>query len=565
MDKVIGGQLAAESLVERGVEYIFTISGGHITPIYQFLENSKITIFDTRHEQAAVFMAEAWARMTRKPAVAMVTAGPGFTNALSGIASARLSITPVILIAGCVGLESVEKLDLQDMTQHPVIAPMVKKAFVCQVAERIPEYIDMAFRAAMSGRPGPVYLELPCDLLNATIDPAKVKKMHTRLESKPVDRKNTPKIVDLLKAAKNPVVIAGSGAWYADAGEELIAFVEKTGIATFTAGAGRGVIPDTHPLCFESSLAIRPGAAMMALLSTDLVLFLGDSLSLFYIFGEIFPESAKFVQVDILPDEIGRNRTVDLGIVSDIKSFLAELNGILEEKAIGATLREQFQPWVETLRSAEKESKDQAKSMWECSTLPIHPMRLAKEVNDFMNCEDDIVVADGGDTSTWMGMTRTVRKGGTYLDYGLYGCLAVGLPYAIAAKLKNPDQRVLAIMGDGSTGFNFMEYHTAIRKKIPIVVVISNDQAWGMIMHSQQLRLGHHIPEGTELGWVDYHKMVEILGGFGICVEKPEDIRPALEAAFASGRTACVNVKVDPSVISPGSVALANLGGYKSS
>ena len=565
MDKIIGGRLAAEALIERDVDYIFSLSGGHITPIYQFLENSKITIFDTRHEQAAVFMAEAWARMTRKPAVAMVTAGPGFTNALSGIASARLSNTPVILIAGCVGLESVEKLDLQDMTQLPVIAPMVKKAFVCQVAERIPEYIDMAFRAAMSGRPGPVYLELPCDLLNATIDPAKVKKMHTRLESKPVDRKNTPKIVDLLKAAKNPVVIAGSGAWYADAGEELIAFVEKTGIPTFTADAGRGVIPDTHPLCFESSLAIRPGAAMMALLSTDLVLFLGDSLSLFYIFGEIFPASAKFVQVDILPDEIGRNRTVDLGIVSDIKSFLAELNGILEEKAIGATLREQFQPWVETLRSAEKDSKDQAKSMWECSTLPIHPMRLAKEVNDFMNCEDDIIVADGGDTSTWMGMTRTVRKGGTYLDYGLYGCLAVGLPYAIAAKLKNPDQRVLAIMGDGSTGFNFMEYHTAIRKKIPIVVVISNDQAWGMIMHSQQLRLGHHIPEGTELGWVDYHKMVEILGGFGICVEKPEDIRPALEAAFASGRTACVNVKVDPSVISPGSVALANLGGYKSS
>lgn len=565
MDKMIGGRLVAEALIERGVDYIFTLSGGHITPIYQFLENSNITIFDTRHEQAAVFMAEAWARMNRKPAVAMVTAGPGFTNALSGIASARLSNTPVILIAGCVGLESVEKLDLQDMSQLPVIVPMVKKAIVCQVAERIPEYIDMAFRAAMSGRPGPVYLEFPCDLLNAAIDPAKVKKMHTCLESKPVDRENTPKIVDLLRAAKNPVVIAGSGAWYADAGEELIAFVEKTGIPAFTAGAGRGVIPDTHPLCFASSLAIRPGAAMMALLSTDLILFLGDSLSLFYIFGEIFPASAKFIQVDILPDEIGRNRTVDLGIVSDIKSFLAELNGILAEKAVGDTLREQFQPWVETIRRAEKDSKDQAKSMWECNTLPIHPMRLAKEVNDFMDREDDIVVADGGDTATWMGMTRTVVKGGTYLDYGLYGCLAVGLPYAIAAKLKHPDKRVLAIMGDGSTGFNFMEYHTAIRKKIPIVVVISNDQAWGMIMHSQQLRLGHHIPNGTELGWVDYHKMVEALGGFGICVEKPEDIRPALEAAFASGKTACVNVKVDPAIISPGSVALANLGGYKSS
>jgi acetolactate synthase I/II/III large subunit len=563
MDKIIGGRLAAEALLERDVDYIFSLSGGHITPIYQFLENSRITIFDTRHEQAAVFMAEAWARINRKPAVAMVTAGPGFTNALSGIASTRLSNAPVILIAGCVGLESVEKLDLQDMSQLPVIEPMVKKAFVCHIPERIPEFIDMAFRAAMSGRPGPVYLELPCDVLNAAIDPAKVKRMHTTLDSKPVDRKNTRKAVDLLRAAKNPIVIAGSGAWYGQAEKELVEFVEKAGVPVFTAGAGRGTISDTHPLCFGGSLAIRPGAAMMTLMSTDLVLFLGNRLSLFYIFGEIFPAAAKFIQVDILPDEIGRNRTVDLGIVSDIQSFLAEAIGILDETDGGAALRTQFAPWVEMVREFQKGGQEQAKSMWECETLPMHPMRLAKEVNDFMDREDDIVVADGGDTSTWMGMTRTVVKGGTYLDYGLYGCLAVGIPYANAAKLRHPDKRVLLIMGDGSVGFNFMEFHTAIRKKLPIVVVIGNDQAWGMIMHSQQLRLGHHIPNGTELGWVDYHKMVEVLGGFGACVERPEDVRPALEAAFASGKTACINVKVDPSVISPGSVALANLGGYK--
>jgi len=218
---------------------------------------------------------------------------------------------------------------------------------------------------------------------------------------------------------------------------------------------------------------------------------------------------------------------------------------------------------VETIRQYERVGKEQAREMWEADVVPMHPIRLSKEIDAFMNREDDIVVADGGDTATWMGMTRTVRKGGTYLDYGLYGCLAVGIPYANAAKLKYPDRRVLVVMGDGSTGFNFMEFHTAIRKGLPIVAVISNDQAWGMIMHSQQLRLGHSIPNGTELGWVDYHKMVEDLGGFGICVEKPADVRPALEAAFASGKTACVNVKVDPTTISPGSVALANLGGYK--
>lgn len=565
MDNIIGGRLAAEALIDRDVDYIFSLSGGHITPIYQFLENTKVTIFDTRHEQAAVFMAEAWARMNRKPAVAMVTAGPGFTNALTGIASTRLSNAPVILIAGCVGLESVEKLDLQDMSQLPVIEPMVKKALVCHVPERIPEFIDMAFRTAMSGRPGPVYLELPCDVLNATVDPAKVKKYNTTLSSKPVDRENTRKVAELLLNAKNPLVIGGSGIWYADAEKEFIEFVEKTGMPAFTAGAGRGVISDTHPLCFESSLAIRPGAAMLSLMSSDLVLFIGGRLSLFYIFGEIFPPQAKLIQVDIAPNEIGRNRSIDLGIVSDAKAFLSELNCILDEKSLGSKLRKQYEPWVETVRKADRDGKNEARQMWESDNMPIHPMRLAKEVNDFMNREDDIVVADGGDTSTWMGMTRTIRRGGTYLDYGLYGCLAVGIPYANAAKLKHPDKRVLLIMGDGSVGFNFMEFHTAIRKKLPIVVVIGNDQAWGMIMHSQQLRLGHHIPEGTELGWVDYHKMVEVLGGFGVCVEKPQDIRPALEAAFASGKTACVNVKVDPSVISPGSVALANLGGYKSS
>jgi acetolactate synthase-1/2/3 large subunit len=563
MNDIIGGKLAADALVERGVDYIFSLSGGHITPIYQFLENLPVTIFDVRHEQAAVFMAEAWARINRKPAVAMVTAGPGFTNALTGIANIRLSNAPVILIAGCVGLDSVEKLDLQDMTQLPVIAPMVKKAFVCPMAERIPEYVDMAFRAAMSGRPGPVYLELPCNILNNKVNMAAVKKIRTTVVSKPVDRENTHTVVDLLKAARKPIIIGGSGLWYADAEPELVELVEKIGVPVYTGGAGRGVIPDTHPLCFESSLAIRPGSAMGVLMTTDLVLFLGSRLSLFYIFGDIFPTTAKVVQVDNAPEEIGRNRTIDLGIVSDVKAFLRELNGEIDALKLGDTLKKRYRPWVDAVRTAHAAGKQEAKDQWESEALPIHPMRLAKEVNDFMDREDDIVVADGGDTSIWMGMTRTIVKGGTYLDSGLYGCLGVGIPYANAAKLRYPDRRVLLITGDGSVGFNFMEFHTAIRKKLPIVVVIANDQSWGMIAHSQQLRLGHPIPNGTELGWVDYHKMVEVLGGFGICVERPDDIRPALKAAFASGKTACINVQVDSSVISPGSVALANLGGYK--
>ena len=200
---------------------------------------------------------------------------------------------------------------------------------------------------------------------------------------------------------------------------------------------------------------------------------------------------------------------------------------------------------------------------WQSENIPIHPLRLACEINEFMNQKTDIVVADGGDTTTWMGMTRTMTHAGRYLDYGIFGSLAVGLPYANAAKLLNPDGRVCLITGDGSVGFNFMEFETAIRKNLHIVVVISNDLGWGMIRHSQELRIGHAIETGTFIGKVDYHKMVEAIGGKGFYVEDPKDIKPALEEAFASKKVCCINVMTDPTTVSPGSMMLANIGAYK--
>ena len=563
MASIQGGQLAAEALIQKGVKHIFTLSGGHITPIYQHLEDSPITLVDTRHEQAAVFMAEAWGRMTREPGIAMVTAGPGFTNALSAVANARFSNAPMVLISGCVGIESIEKLDLQDMYQAPVIEPMVKKALICHKPERIPEFLDLAYRTAISGRPGPVYLEYPVDVLNAFTDTELVRHTATVTPSRPVDIENAPRLIDMIRAAKQPVVIAGSGTWYSDGAKDLVEFIEKTGMPAFTSAAGRGTISDTHPLCFESSLAIRPGAAMFANMSADLVIFLGTRIGLYYIFGELFNKDAKLVQVDIEPEEIGRNRSIDLPIFSDIAGFLKACNQIIDQEGISEKLQQGFQGWIETLKKAEVDGKAEAIPNWESDNVPIHPLRLAKEVNDFMNLEDDIVVADGGDTAIWTGMTRTVRKPGTYQDSGLFGCLGVGLPYANTAKLLNPNSRVCLMIGDGSVGFNFMEFENAIRKQLPIVVVISNDLGWGMIRHSQELRLGHAIEAGTWIGKVDYHKLVEALGGKGIFVERPEQIRPALEEAFASGKTTCINVMTDPTTVSPGSVALANLGSYK--
>ncbi len=562
MEPVTGGQLVAQALIDHHVTHIFTLSGGHITPIYQFLENSDITLFDTRHEQSAVFMAEAWGKLNRAPGVAMVTAGPGFTNALTGIASAAFSNTPLVLIAGSVGLNNKERLDLQDMAQAPVIAPMVKKAFVCQKTERIAEYVDMAFRTAASGRPGPVYLEFPVDLLNTPVDPAAVKTPQTVIASKPADAAGAVAAIDMIQAAQKPVIIAGSGAWQAHAEKELTAFVEKTGLPVFTSLSGRGTVSDNHRLCFESALAIRPGGALHAYLSTDLVMVLGTRISLYYLFGDVFNPAAKFVQVDIQPEEIGRNRPIDLPIVSDLKAFLQVALDHIASQSLEATLQSRFAPWVAELETAHQEGRQTAGADWKNTNTPIHPMRLAREIDAFMDREDDIVVADGGDTTTWMGMTRTINRPGHYLDYGLFGSLAVGLPYANAAKLRYPDKRVLLLTGDGSVGFNFMEFETAIRKQMPIVVVISNDLGWGMIRHSQELRLGHAIEAGTYIGQVDYHKMVTAIGGFGLRVDAPEDIRPALEQAFASGKTACINVMTDPTTVSPGSMALANVGAY---
>jgi acetolactate synthase-1/2/3 large subunit len=274
-------------------------------------------------------------------------------------------------------------------------------------------------------------------------------------------------------------------------------------------------------------------------------------------------KNARIVQVDIEPEEIGRNHFVDLPIMSDIREFLKECNSLLEEKKTGPDLTAQFSPWIAELREKAQAGINLGRLASESSKVPIHPARLAREIDLFLDREDDIVVGDGGDTQVWMGMFRTVRKEGHYLESGLYGCLGIGIPFAIAAKLLYPQKRVLNIIGDGSVGFNFMEFETAIRKKIPIVVVISNDLGWGMIRHSSKLKLGHTIEEASEIGQIHYEKFVESMGGFGMFVEKPEEIRPALEKAFASGKPACINVLTDPTAVGPGALALAMVSGYK--
>lgn len=562
MEFTTGGEAAARALIEHGVDTIFTLSGGHLNPIYVQLEQSDVRLFDTRHEQAAVWMADAYGRLTRKPGVAMVTAGPGFTNALTPIASAAMAGTPLVLIAGAVGLNMAEKLDLQDMRQVPVIEPMVKKALVCQVPARIPEFIDLAFREATSGRPGPVYLELPVDVLTAA--PGRASQVRVSpFDARPVDLAGVAEFHRLLTQAERPMLIAGSGAWYSGAEDELVRLVELAGMPIFTAANGRGVVPDTHPNCFGGSIAIRPGASAYAGFDTDLVVLLGTRLNLFSMFGDVYNPAATTVQVDIRAEEIGRNRAIDLPVVSDVAAFVGELNRLIEQEGTAGTLEARFEPWLDTLRQEDAKGRAGAEAQWTSADTPIHPMRLVREVDDFLDRDDDMVVTDGGDATTWIGMTRTIRRPGHYLDYGLFGCLGGGVPYANAAKLLYPDRRVALLTGDGSLGFNFMEFERSISKGLAIVVVVSNDLGWGMIRHSQEVKLGHAIEPVVELGAIRYDRFVEAMGGRGFYVDRPDDIRPALEEAFDSGTTCLINVMTDPTTVSPGSIALANVGAYQ--
>jgi len=554
MGEVNGGQLVVDALKREGVEYIFSLSGGHINPIYYACPQAGIKVIDTRHEQAAAHMAEAWGRLTRKPGVLVVTAGPGFTDAITGIANAYQANTPMIVIAGRSGVSEAETIALQELEQIDIIRSLTKWSRVVYETRRIDEYVAMAFRHAMTGRPGPVFLEIPIDVLARNIDEATaVRPEGYRPEYKPGGSKEgIEEAIKLLKAAEKPVIIAGSGAHYAEAENELKAFAELTDIPVFTNLMGRGLLPDDHSHCLGSAMP----AGLGIFPSSDLVLVLGARLGLFLAQGKapLFPAETKMIQVDIDGGEIGRNRKIDLGIVGDIKEVL---KGFIEQAGDDSFSNGD---WLE---SAQKMAEGSKLFMTGGADLtkeePIHPARLMQEINDFLD-PDAVVAADGGDTQVWSMFTISTYRPGNFLFSGVFGCLGVGIPFGLAAKLRFPDKQVLVTMGDGSAGLNLMEFNTAIRFNLPIVMVISNDSSWGMIRHSQKAVVGPENLVACELGDVAYEKVVEALGGYGERVDRAEDIRPALERAFASGKPACLNVYTDRDVATPSSQMLADLG-----
>jgi acetolactate synthase-1/2/3 large subunit len=537
MGTVTGGRLVVDALKKEGVEYIFSLSGGHINPIYQACLDTGIKVIDTRHEQAAAHMAEAWGKLTRKPGVCVVTAGPGFTNAITGVANARASNTPMIVIAGRSGLAETEKLALQELEQIDIIRPLIKWGRVVYEPHRLYEFTAMAFRHAMTGRPGPVFLEIPTDIMHKQVEEKDaVRPEGYRPKFQPGSSKDgVTQALEMLRQAKKPAIIAGSGAYFSGADEELKKFVELTDIPVFTSLMGRGLLSDNDPQCF--GLPMMGGADIMQ--NADVIMVLGSRLGLYLGYGQapLFPADAKMIQVDIEGSEIGRNRKIDLGIVGDIKEVLKDMIELFDVSPFS------HKDYLDSISTPARDSRQNIRNL-SVASGKFNQARIMKEINEFLD-PDAVVVADGGDTFVATLMGADVSLPGHFLAYGDFGCLGVGIPFGLAAKLRHPDKQVLVTMGDGSAGMNLMEFHTAVRFNLPIVMVVFNDQAWGMIRNSQKV-YGPDRIVGCELGEVSYEKVVEALGGYGERVDKADDIKPALKRAFASGKPACINVYIEP-------------------
>ncbi len=536
MGLIHGGWLVAKVLKQEGVEVVFTLSGGHIAAIYDGCIREGIRVVDTRHEQAAVHAAEGWAKCTRKPGVALLTAGPGVTDGVTGVANAYLAGSPVLVIGGAAPLGLWDRGALQEMNQLDLLKPITKWARTVHETSRLAEYTATAFRQMLSGKPGPVFLEMPMDVLNnvadtdTLFDPGEPAVYRAGGRTAP-DPALVLRAAAVLEQARRPVIMAGTAAWWCDAAEPLRQLAERVQAPVFLNGAGRGTLPPTHPLYFTA-------ARRKALEGADTILAVGTRMDFRLNHGQppLIPADANIVWFDLAGEDIGVNRGAAVGLVGSVDLSMRQV--------CEATKQLNHDEWLTYIRGEEQRALERDNLALNSDAVPIHPMRLCREIRDFID-EETTVVGDGGDIVSYGGRVINVSRPGYWLDPGPLGCLGTGTGFAIAAQLARPGKRVLILHGDGAFGLNGMEFESMVRQNLPIVSVIGNDGAWGQIKHPQKAIIGHATAAELTPG-IRYDKMVEALGGYGELVERPEEIRPALERAFASGLPACVNVLIDP-------------------
>ena len=540
-DSANTGELIALALKRAGVSHLFTLNGAHIWPVLTGATEHGIRIIDTRHEQSAAFAAEGWAKVTRQVGVAAVTAGPGVTNSTSALGQALAADSPMFLIGGRAPVARWGMGSLQEMDHVEVVKSLTKKALTLASAEEAYGVAAECMRTALSRRTGPVFMDVPVDtfMLGAADVPEATE--HLTADPGPLpDPDLVQEAARLIRAAERPAVIAGGSVWWAHAEAELRNLVEAAHLPLSVNGMARGMLPPGHPLFF-------PRARGPALAGADLILVIGVPLDFRLNWGNppVFPEDVRLIFVDV--DGHRKHRTPDVAIYGDLKSAIGALASAVERTS-------PRRAWLETLREAEASSRARDQAMTSSDSSPVHPARLIAEVDRFAD-PDAIIVGDGGDFVSFAGRLIERSKPGLWIDPGPFGCLGSGPGYAMAAKLAHPDRQVLLLAGDGAFGFSAMEFDTMVRHQIPVVCVVCNNGIWALEKHPMLSMLGVSI--AADLGrQTRYDKVVEALGGHGEMVDRPEEIQPALERAFASGLPACVNVICDPDAEYPRSSVL---------
>ena len=546
-----GGMAIVNTLKNLGVKDIFTLAGGHVNPIYNACKEMGIRLIDTHHEQGASMAADAYGRVTKSPGVCLITAGPGLTNVMTGMSGAFLSNSPCIFLSGKAGIEEADRLPLQDIDQESMVRPVTKWAKTVYDTKRLAEYTAHAYKMSISGRPGPVYLGFPHEVLYENISSTELDSPQIKTPPNPEMTDETKKsFIQMLEKSSRPIVIAGSGSWYSGSSASLKEFVEELDLPVFTLNFGRGVVADNHKNCLGQASPSASNGFKKITSEADLIILLGVRLSLYIGWGRTFNPKAKIIQVDIASDEIGRNIPADLPILSDIDKALIKVNEDIGQSGIN------FTKWTDTCREWKEDQWKEIIKLKENDDKPLHVLRVVKSIEEVFD-ENTMLCIDGGDTQAWTDSVYQTLNPGMYVKGGPLGCMGVGVPFALGSKVAFPERQVALITGDGAIGMNLMEFETAVRHKIPFVCIVCNDQSWGMTKHQHWLTYGReNTPVGHELPFINYHEIVKAMGGYGELVTEADDLSPAIERGIKSGLPALINVVTNPDATSAATHAI---------
>jgi acetolactate synthase-1/2/3 large subunit len=533
-----GGRLVARALRAHGVRKLFTLSGGHLFSIYDGCRAEGIDIVDVRHEQSAAFAAEGWAKVTRTPGVCALTAGPGVTNGMSAMASAAQNHSPMLVLGGRAPAFRWGQGSLQEIDHVPFVAPLVKYAATAQATADIPRLIDEALRAAVLPHSGPAFVDFPLDQVFGEAPPAPAAELPAPWSGPPADARETERAAELLRAAERPVIMAGTGLYWGRGEQQLWALAEELRVPVFLNGLGRGCLPADHPLAFSRARGAALGKA-------DVALVIGVPLDFRLGFGAAFADDAEVIAIDVAEPERGHPRRVSAELYGALPPTLDALRAAAAPDGAGGP-REQ---WAASLRGIETERRGEEAAELRDPRAPLHPMRIYGELAQMLD-RDAVIVGDGGDFVSYAGRVVDSYRPGCWLDPGPYGCLGSGPGYALAAKLAHPDRQVVLLVGDGAFGFAGLEFDTLARHDVAVVGIMGNNGIWALEKHPMEAVYGYSVAAELRPG-TRYDEVVAALGGHGELVTTPDELRPALERAFAAGRPALVNVLTDPSVAYP--------------